>query len=62
MGFSAYHRLLRLHAVRRSLRTNHQKERSIGDIAAEFGFLNWSYFGEQYRAAFGERPSDTRGS
>jgi len=61
MGFSAYNRLLRLHAVRRSLRNVDQKDRSIGDIAAEFGFLSWSHFGEQYRIAFGERPSETRG-
>ena len=61
MGFSAYHRLLRLHAVRRSLQAGKHRQRSIGDIASEFGFLNWSHFGEQYRTAFGERPSDTRG-
>lgn len=60
MGFKAYHRLLRLHAVRRYLQAGKLRHRSIGDIASEFGFLNWSHFGEQYRRAFGERPSETR--
>ena len=62
MGFGAYNRLLRLHAVRRSLQAGKHRQSSIGDIASEFGFLNWSHFGEQYRNAFGERPSETRGS
>ncbi|WP_072900066.1 AraC family transcriptional regulator [Cognatiyoonia sediminum] len=60
LGFGAYQRLLRLHAARRSLSNPANTDKSIGDIAAEFGFLNWSHFGEQYLTAFGERPSDTR--
>lgn len=60
LGFAAYQRLLRLHDVRRSLGDPTNSTRTIGDIAAEFGFLNWSHFGEQYLHLFGERPSETR--
>lgn len=60
LGFGAYQRVLRLHAVRRSLGKPINAGRTIGDIAAEYGFLNWSHFGEQYLQHFGERPSETR--
>lgn len=60
LGVSSYVLRSRLHRVRRSLLRTADQAGSIGDMAAEHGFWNWSHFSKQYRQLFGERPSDTR--
>ena len=60
VGPLTYHRILRLHLARMALRDPHQFEKSIGDIAAQFEFWNWSQFTQQYQTHFGELPSHTR--
>lgn len=59
LGPMSYLRLERLHAARRALHVA-PAQQSIGDIAASFGFWDWSRFSTAYRQHFGERPSDTR--
>ncbi|MFY0680254.1 MAG: helix-turn-helix domain-containing protein [Thalassovita sp.] len=59
LGVSGYHRHLRLHAIRRALRNEADSHLTIGDIASQYGFWNWSHFSRQYAQLFGERPSDT---
>jgi len=60
MGPLAYARIVRLHNARRKLRDADLKYQSIGDIAAEEGFWDWSRFATYYRRQFGELPSETR--
>ncbi len=59
-GPLAYHRIIRLHLARRAFAEGIPSEQSIGDIAAQYGFWNWSQFTQQYRNHFGELPSQTR--
>lgn len=59
-GPLTYHRIIRLHLVRRALLDEAGQGDSIGDIAARFGFWNWSQFTHHYRSHFGEVPSQTR--
>lgn len=59
-GPLAYHRIIRLHMARRALLDSELLEASIGDVAAEHGFWNWSQFTQHYRNHFGELPSQTR--
>ncbi|WP_165821405.1 helix-turn-helix domain-containing protein [Falsiruegeria mediterranea] len=59
-GPLTYHRIIRLHLVRRALLDETFQSDSIGDIAARFGFWNWSQFTQHYRSHFGEVPSQTR--
>ncbi|WP_164658104.1 helix-turn-helix domain-containing protein [Tropicibacter sp. Alg240-R139] len=59
-GPLTYHRIIRLHLVRRALLDEAAQADSIGDIAARFGFWNWSQFTQHYRGHFGEVPSQTR--
>lgn len=60
MGPLAYARLIRLHNAHRKLRDADLQSQSIGDIAAEEGFWDWSRFAAYYRRQFGELPSETR--
>ena len=60
LGPLNYHRLLRLHMAKRSLADPTQISASIGDIAARYGFWNWSQFTKLYQSHFGQLPSDTR--
>ncbi len=60
MGPMQYWRLMRLHDVRRKLLQPERRHQSIGDIAAEEGFLDQSKFALYYSRLFGERASDTR--
>lgn len=55
----AYLRVLRLHAVRRELRTPGPQAPSIGDIASRWGSWHLSRFATEYRQLFGELPSET---
>lgn len=60
MGPLAYARVIRLHNARRKLLDADLLSQSIGDIAAEEGFWDWSRFSSYYRRQFGELPSETR--
>nr|WP_319383028.1 helix-turn-helix domain-containing protein [uncultured Roseibium sp.] len=60
MGPLTYSRIVRLNNARRKLLNGHQAGASIGDIAAEEGFWDWSRFTTHYRRQFGELPSETR--
>ncbi len=60
VGPLTYLRLLRLHDVKRKLSDPSIAHLSIGDIAAEHGFWDWSRFSQHYRRHFGELPSTTR--
>ena len=53
-----YLRLLRLNAVRREL-CDGVKERRVQEVAARWGFWHLSRFATDYRALFGEKPSQT---
>ncbi|MEO0976248.1 MAG: helix-turn-helix domain-containing protein [Pseudomonadota bacterium] len=55
-----YFRALRLNRTRQKLLDRSRLKDSIGDIASEEGFWDWSRFSSYYRRQFGERPSDTR--
>lgn len=55
-----YFRVHRLHRARRKLLDRNRFDESIGDIAAEEGFWEWSRFSQYYSAQFGELPSETR--
>jgi len=50
---------LRLEAVRAALEAADPAADSVSAIAARFGFFQFGRFAGDYRAAFGERPSDT---
>jgi AraC family ethanolamine operon transcriptional activator len=54
-----YLRAVRLHAVRRSLRTSRRDELSIQDAATRWGFWHASHFANDYRRLFGCTPSQT---
>lgn len=60
MGPLTYSRVVRLHNARHKLLDASREEKSIGDIAAEEGFWEWSRFTTYYRRQFGELPSETR--
>lgn len=54
-----YLRSLRLNGVRRALRDPDGSGQQIRDIAAKWGFWHLPRFAAEYRALFGELPSDT---
>ena len=54
-----YLRTLRLNGVRRELREGAGSPQAIRDIAGKWGFWHLSRFAGEYRALFGELPSDT---
>lgn len=60
MGPLSYSRVARLHNARRKLLDKTLEDESIGDIAAEEGFWDWSRFTSYYRRQFSELPSETR--
>ena len=60
MGPLTYSRVVRLHKARRKILDAARADESIGDIAAEEGFWDWSRFTCYYRRQFGELPSETR--
>lgn len=55
-----YLRTLRLNGVRRELRETAGNPQAIRDIACKWGFWHLSRFAAEYRALFGELPSDTQ--
>ena len=60
MGPLSYARLVRLHNARRKLMDQKFARESIGNIAAQEGFWEWSRFTSYYGRHFGELPSQTR--
>ncbi len=52
-------RALRLNGARRSLKAADPRQDTVTDIAARWGFWHLSHFATDYRAMFGEQPSDT---
>ena len=50
---------LRLEAVRTALEAADPSTTNVSDVAVRFGFFQFGRFAGDYRAAFGERPSDT---
>jgi len=60
MGPLSYARLVRLHNARRKLGDEKFARESIGNIAAQEGFWEWSRFTSYYGRHFGELPSQTR--
>lgn len=54
-----YQRLWRLNRVRRALRAPESETPLVTDIALAAGFVDLSRFACDYRALFGERPSET---
>lgn len=59
LGPKSLLRLERLHQTRRALQSA-PKDCLIGEVAATFGFSDWSRFSASYGRLFGERPIDTR--
>ncbi|MGY4752069.1 helix-turn-helix domain-containing protein [Pannonibacter sp. Q-1] len=55
---------VRLGKVREALVAARKEVRreTIGDIAARWGFWHWSHFSRDYKAQFGELPSETLGN
>lgn len=56
---ATYLRTLRLNAVRRALREG-PAAATVADIAAGWGFWHMGHFSHDYKALFGETPSQTR--
>lgn len=54
-----YLRLRRLNAVRRELRDAEPLSLRVTEVAMRFGFWELGRFASEYRALFGERPSET---
>lgn len=52
-------RAMRLNGVRRELKRADPGNTHVADIAARWGFWHLSHFAADYRAMFGELPSDT---
>ncbi len=50
---------LRLHRVRRALRTATDPRTRVSSVAMDWGFWHFGDFSQAYRECFGERPSDT---
>ncbi len=57
---AVYRRIVQLNAFRSALVSEANRQRSIGDIAADLGIWHLSRLAQNYRAHFGELPSDTR--
>ncbi len=54
-----YLKALRLNGVRKTLRATGRNRARIIDIAMDWGFEHMGHFAADYRAMFGERPSET---
>jgi AraC family ethanolamine operon transcriptional activator len=52
-------RAMRLNGVRRALKSAECGQDSVADIAARWGFWHLSHFAADYKAMFGELPSET---
>ncbi len=54
-----YFRALRLRCVRQALMASSANDKSIADVATDYGFWHGSHFAQEYRKMFGELPSST---
>jgi AraC family ethanolamine operon transcriptional activator len=61
MSPGVYLRTIRLNAVRRALREE-GRGHTIADTAARWGFWHMGHFSQEYKALFGETPTQTRQS
>jgi AraC family ethanolamine operon transcriptional activator len=59
-GPARYIRLARLNAIHRRLRSEEDRNRSIGDIAAELGVWHLGRLSQDFRDLFGEGPRELR--
>ena len=59
LGPIRYLRHRRLHLVRAALRGAIPGRDTVASIATEFGFWEFGRFAQEYKALFGERPSQT---
>ena len=55
-----YQRAIRLNNLRRALKSAHDRQLGIQDIAARWGFYHMGQLAADYRRQFGESPSETR--
>jgi AraC family ethanolamine operon transcriptional activator len=55
----SYLKALRLNGVRDALRAAERERVRIIDVAMDWGFDHMGHFAADYRAMFGERPSET---
>jgi transcriptional regulator GlxA family with amidase domain len=56
---SRYLRTLRLNLVRQALLAPDRGRKTVTEVATRFGFRELGRFAADYRATFGERPSET---
>jgi AraC-like DNA-binding protein len=59
IGPASYLKLRQLNIVRRALRGTHGSSSKITNIMSEHGVTEFGRFASEYKALFGERPSDT---
>jgi AraC-like DNA-binding protein len=59
MGPAAWLRERRLEEARRELLATEPGQASVTQVATRYGFYHFSRFAQQYRRAFGVRPSET---
>jgi AraC family transcriptional regulator, ethanolamine operon transcriptional activator len=59
MSPMAYLKILRLQGVYRILKATEPGQKTITEIASQFGFYHLSYFAQDYKQMFGELPSET---
>ncbi len=59
MSPKRYLLLRRMQLARQALRQGAPGTSTVTDIAARFGFWNFGRFAVEYRALFGEKPSET---
>lgn len=53
-----YLRIIRFNGARRELRERFPHPRTVRDVAADWGFWNFSQFSSDYRKLFGQSPSE----
>jgi AraC family transcriptional regulator, ethanolamine operon transcriptional activator len=58
-GPKRYLKLWQLHQVRRALRSAHSEEHTVTNVATFHGFFELGRFSGEYKALFGEAPSQT---
>ncbi|NJL49079.1 MAG: helix-turn-helix domain-containing protein [Leptolyngbyaceae cyanobacterium SM2_5_2] len=59
MGPMAFLKVQRLHGIRRVLKTANPTQQTISHIARDWGFFSMGHFARDYKALFGETPSQT---
>ena len=59
MSPMAFSKERRLEAAQRALLAADPRERSVTDIALDYGFCHFGRFSVEYKRAFQEAPSDT---